>query len=471
MDDDQVAEDVETEHNLRRPCQSGDVMYITVADDQYCIAATPYLTYMISELAKKMKTIGQHFNASKSEYIDTDPDDDVPTFWTDKRLEHEQAKMTHRRGESRLQVTVCGRQRKRSKTGTAATDAIQHDPDNQGAATGQEPELQAGSAAPASQHPSSRHSTKSSCEAEVVAAINRSDPSSAGKETEPPSAAAQQPLIWEARACAAAPSEAQLSRQCAIPVPLVDSMTIMGSHTVVPGPGAMAVAIAHRRRAAWRAWSEVAPQVKQRSAPLALRLQLLDEAVLPLLLWGLECLNLNKTLRRGLTGLQLEMVKRTMQLLRRPSEELQDFWTRREKLAGQAMSKFTRAQWGDIQRYRHINFLGHVARLPEWRYSNRALNWRCLRWWARYRSRLPPKMGGQAGRRKRIGDVPCRNERGAAEAFKTLCESPATADDMLAMLSPFVAGHSVWPVDWMHLAQDKYLYREFSRWTAFRRQL
>lgn len=121
----------------------------------------------------------------------------------------------------------------------------------------------------------------------------------------------------------------------------------------------MAVAITHRKKAAWRAWSEVAPQVKQGSAPLTLRLQLLDKAVLPSLLWGLECLNLNKTLRRDLTGVQREMVRRSMQLLRRPSEELKDFWTLREKkLAGQAMSKLMRARWGDIQNIVTSTFLG-----------------------------------------------------------------------------------------------------------------
>lgn len=85
LDDDQTAAEVEADHNSRRPCETGDIMFINFADDQYCVAATPGLaSYRISELASRMRTTGQNLKASKSEYIDTEPDDEDPIFWTEE---------------------------------------------------------------------------------------------------------------------------------------------------------------------------------------------------------------------------------------------------------------------------------------------------------------------------------------------------------------------------------------------------
>lgn len=74
------------------------------------------------------------------------------------------------------------------------------------------------------------------------------------------------------------------------------------------------------------------------------------------------------------------------------------------------MQRHMKAKCGQIQTYRHLTFLGRVARLP----SDRD-----LRWWAWFGARLPAATGGQSSRRRRAG-VPCKGERAAAEALRML---------------------------------------------------
>lgn len=52
-----------------------------------------------------------------------------------------------------------------------------------------------------------------------------------------------------------------------------------------------------------------------------------------------------------------------------------------------------------------------------------------------------------------------------------LCEDVQVSEELLSIATPFCHAHGSWPVDWMHLAQDREVYREVSRWIAFKMQL
>lgn len=58
-----------------------------------------------------------------------------------------------------------------------------------------------------------------------------------------------------------------------------------------------------------------------------------------------------------------------------------DYFRRNERLATDALNRLMRAKWGDVQRYRHFTFMGHVLRMDEARFASRVLEWHDLRWW------------------------------------------------------------------------------------------
>lgn len=78
-----------------------------------------------------MNKVGQHFNASKSDYIDTEPDDDDPIFLTAGRLKHEKAAITKKRGTSRMQVSVPAGNIKKEMTAAASRGSHHHHHDEE----------------------------------------------------------------------------------------------------------------------------------------------------------------------------------------------------------------------------------------------------------------------------------------------------------------------------------------------------
>lgn len=204
---------------------------------------------------------------------------------------------------------------------------------------------------------------------------------------------------------------------------------------------------------------QVRPQAIQRVVPLRSRLELLNAVVKPSLLWGFESLSLTKPQRRQLTAVQRSMVKKTLLLLRRPAEAPNAYFRRRERLVTHIIKTCMRASWGDVQRYRHFTFLGHVMSMSPDRYARKTAEWRDLEWWGQYGSHPLNVQTASADRRRKRGNIPCRPERGIAEAFQAWLQSPTA----VGMLEKFVAVTGRWPTTWKQLATDRELFREFAR--------
>lgn len=86
-----------------------------------------------------------------------------------------------------------------------------------------------------------------------------------------------------------------------------------------------------RIQAVWGKWADVRPQAQSRTVPLRARVRLLGSVILPTLLWSLESLQLSVARSRSLGGLQRCLVGRTLLLLRRSTESVEEYFARRER--------------------------------------------------------------------------------------------------------------------------------------------
>lgn len=150
-----------------------------------------------------------------------------------------------------------------------------------------------------------------------------------------------------------------------------------------------------------------------------------------------------------------------MCVLRRMDKTLEVYCRRMERLITKTVRDMSRGRWGKLQAYRHLMFMGHLARMPvPERMSARALHWRSQAWWEYYRRLLLPKQRGQRGRRRPWISTPGRTERAAADAFAAAM-AEASGDRFWAQV---VNASGVWPGNWMDVARERELWRHFCRW-------
>lgn len=148
---------------------------------------------------------------------------------------------------------------------------------------------------------------------------------------------------------------------------------------------------------------------------------------------------------------------------RRPSDTLEAFLRRRERIVTATRQTYSRGVWGQIQRYRWFTFHGHIARLQSsYHMATQSLMWRGSRWWQAYRQRLPPQMGGQIGRRAASMSRPMLSEISMLDAPAFLQRSSLWS----SVADQYEVDTGVRPHDWLALAQNRPVWRAFSRWCA-----
>lgn len=162
--------------------------------------------------------------------------------------------------------------------------------------------------------------------------------------------------------------------------------------------------------------------------------------------------------------MQRKMVGTCLRVLRRHGETLEVYCRRRERLITRTIRDNSRSLWGRLQQYRHMMFLGHLARMPVGeRLASRALHWRSHAWWEYYRRVLPPLQRGQRGRRRAWVSTPGRTGRAVSDAF-----AAALDEDMAHMyFARMVMAIGRWPTGWMDIAQDRESWRHLCRWRVF----
>lgn len=202
-------------------------------------------------------------------------------------------------------------------------------------------------------------------------------------------------------------------------VPEVDNTLVLGSIVRLKSP--TDAPLQGRLKAAWKTYVRVRPQLKQRSVTVRARVVLLEATILPTMLWGTESLDLTSLQRRHITGTQRRMLGYNLQVPKRPSENVESYMKRRERLVSKTLRTHCRAAWGDIQRYRFFSFLGHVARRPSASHLCALVHrWRGSEWWQEYMKHLPDKQKNQPGRRAPYKGRPMPTERPLIDAWATL---------------------------------------------------
>lgn len=122
-------------------------------------------------------------------------------------------------------------------------------------------------------------------------------------------------------------------------------------------------ALDHRISCAWVAWHAILPQMLARSVPLRLRCSLLRSVVGACLMWGLGSINMPKASRRRLGAVQRRMVATTLRVLRRPRENAEAFYRRRERITTAMVSKHIRVAGAHCSATR---IFASSATWPEW---------------------------------------------------------------------------------------------------------
>lgn len=155
---------------------------------------------------------------------------------------------------------------------------------------------------------------------------------------------------------------------------------------------------------------------------------------------------------------------RMVMIARRSSDTMEVFLRRRERVVTTSLNKYSRGIWGQTQQYIIFTFHGHIARLQSaYHMSAQSLTWRGSRWWSTYRQTLPPRTGGQIGRRAAARIRPMLNDIPLIDAFAMLQRS--------SLWPSVVTQHELdmgnAPHDWLSLAQNRPAWRAFSRWCAF----
>lgn len=72
---------------------------------------------------------------------------------------------------------------------------------------------------------------------------------------------------------------------------------------------------------------------------------------------------LDEKQRGKITALQRILVCKMSLLCRRATETARDFFKRRERVATGIIERYGRSKWGALQKYRAMNFAGHVTRM------------------------------------------------------------------------------------------------------------
>lgn len=224
--------------------------------------------------------------------------------------------------------------------------------------------------------------------------------------------------------------------------------------------------IAHRLRAAWKAWSGVRNQVRAPRISFDLPAQLLEGVVLPSLLWGMESLSLTRPQRDKLSTIQRVMLGRMLHLFQRPREARDAFFRRRERCISAAIKQHCRAEWGRLQRFRFLTFAGHIQRTTDEHDVRRIVTWRDSRWWETYRSSLPAKRGGQRGRRPANKSLPCRQEVGIHNTLQNLRTRACWPNIRDALMNAGITDPEI--MHWKDMATIRGAWRAFARWAAFK---
>lgn len=226
---------------------------------------------------------------------------------------------------------------------------------------------------------------------------------------------------------------------------------------------ATATALTHRLRSAWKAYAGTRPQLQVYNQPIRLRLALLDAVVLPSLLWGLESLWLTLPDRGRLHAAQRTIVARCIRIFAKPAEPRDEFLRRGERVVTRWIRHACRGRWDEIQRYRCLNFYGHVVRSSDAHVVERALRWRGVRWGQRYAATHRTKWGGQRGRRPADQGSAVLTEGRIQWDFKRSAALPefSAIRERLEVARPLTC--------WMDLAYHREEYRAFAKWAAFGR--
>lgn len=150
----------------------------------------------------------------------------------------------------------------------------------------------------------------------------------------------------------------------------------------------------------------VKEQLTLKHTPHHQRFALMDEVLLPSLLWGLEPVALVKAQRRGLDAFQRTVVGRMLQV------------ASAERCITAALKRCATGHWGNIQKYRYFGFRGHVEPSSAEHDVARVTRWRNSEWWHEHKARLPAKTGGQHRRRPQDLSNPCHDKAPMRKALK-----------------------------------------------------
>lgn len=137
-------------------------------------------------------------------------------------------------------------------------------------------------------------------------------------------------------------------------VPEVDNTLVWGS--IVSSVSPTDAPLQGRLKAAWSTYVRVRAQLKQRSVTANARVALLEATILPTFLWSTESLDLTSSQRRHITGTQRHMLGYILQVPRRPSENVEGYMKRHERLVSKTLQTHCRAAWGGQPKVQIIFF-------------------------------------------------------------------------------------------------------------------
>lgn len=238
------------------------------------------------------------------------------------------------------------------------------------------------------------------------------------------------------------------------PLAVARAMAVLGSE--ISFNPSRPEALPARLNIVWQKFSLIEAQLQMRVAPIRARVQLLDVVIQPTMLYGMETVHITTVMRRKVDATQGTLIGRLLPVLRKPTEDLQAYFRRRQRLITTTIAKYARGTWSQLWRYRQLTFLGHLVRLrPYDHLSARLQQWRGSRWWAIYKRTLPPGTGWTPGRRPAGLVQPLQHERFVQESFARLRRDRRW---------PGQVGHA--PFDWVSLAELRPAWRAFARWLA-----